>query len=82
MNIEAFIMAYEQELSAPEYLAVNPHYECAKERHRVAQKMTQSVLNDEHRHDWLKYNDAMRRAAKRFGIKTSKEFREAIKQSA
>lgn len=79
MNLAEFKNTYKSNMLSPEYLEINPQFAQEEYREYVASKMINSVLEDKGRHDWLKYNDAMRKAAKIFGIKTSKEFREILK---
>jgi hypothetical protein len=49
---------------------------------KTADKMIDAIKRADYRADWLKHNQAMRLAAKQFGITSSKEFRETIKTEA
>ena len=45
---------------------------------KIAEKMTIAVKTGPKLADWWKDNEAMKRAAKRYGFKTSKQFRETL----
>ena len=81
-TLNRFIEVYADALNTEKMIAIVPRYENREYCAEIAQKMTNTVKADEYPSDWLKYNPAMKAAAKFFGIKTSKQFREIIKQSA
>lgn len=78
-TIVAMKQAYAEELNTDEYHRCDSKFESMEYCHQIAEKMVANVKNDKSRHDYLKYNQAMRRSAKRFGIKTTRQFREMLR---
>lgn len=66
-------------LSDPSLIAVRPEFSDINERNRSAESMLHAIKEDPYNCDWLKHNSALRQAAKSFGIKSSKDFRNKIK---
>jgi hypothetical protein len=77
---DSFIVEYANQLNCPELLACVPEYADEDHRLRTAYKMIRGVATSTDRHDYLKYNPAMRRAANKFKVKSSVKFREYIRE--
>lgn len=76
---EKFKLEYVNQLKSAEYLKVNPHYESEEVRKAVVEKMLNAIKTTVHNADWLKYNDAMRKAARKCGLRSSRELRIIIR---
>lgn len=73
-TIDAFLTAYEEELAT--HLKSDPEYQgITKTPAQIVQNMVQGVMWGYPKSDWYAYNQALKRAGLRVGIKTSKEFR-------
>lgn len=75
---DSFIIEYANQLK--KLVSECPAYENEEERFRAAFKMTRAFATDISRWDIYKYNPAARATGKKFGSKTSKEFREMIRE--
>ena len=75
MNMEEFKEAYQQEMSKEDYTSINENFTHEPYRKGVVETMTKALIDDKSNHDYLKYNDAMRRASKRFKISKTSELK-------
>lgn len=86
ITLSRFLEVYADELNTEQMIKIIPKYEDRGYCMVVANKMLQAVIKnateEKYRSDWLKSNDAMRRAARFFGIKGSPQFRAIIKELA
>jgi hypothetical protein len=81
MDFQSLKNEYMNQMNCAEYLDINPNFACVEYRKTVAHKMLYSLATDTGRHDYLKYNDAMRRAARKFGYKKTALLKDALKQA-